>query len=146
MAENALSVRPLKMHALLRRIRNIICGTMWSLYSHQYNFLNSGGERRIRDLHSILGLRDVLAAGAGIHACRAARDQGQVVCLHPSPITPRSRAGQRQKTHHSRVLVTNLALLKPNSFSLFKSKTRLIFNLRDQVENLLYCYLNFNDK
>lgn len=59
----------------------------------------------MRHLHSILGFLRVLAAGAVLHAGRAAGDQGQVVRVHPSPAAARRRARQRQQTHDRRVLI-----------------------------------------
>ena len=63
-----------------------------------------GGQRRIRDLHSILGILSVLVPGAGVHDGDVAGDEGQVVRVHPGAAEERGGARQRQETGHRRVL------------------------------------------
>lgn len=48
----------------------------------------SGGERLLWPIHGILGLLGFLADRSGVHASGSSGDQGQVLCLHPSPAAP----------------------------------------------------------
>lgn len=85
-------------------------------------------------LHRVLGFLGVLTAGPGVHDDRAARDQRQVVCVHPGAAEARRGARQLQEAHDHgprKLLDAKLSLSK---ISLLRLSRVIVVLIGDPLE------------